>query len=175
MTRIEAGQAFEHQSALCSHEAAPEKLMHEVVLPWVLTLPRNPGPILDLAAGQGIEAKFLSDKGYYCVGSDLSQLMTRNSQNARRIRAKADSIPLKDQSLSGGFMKDAWGFLSPEMKQHALEEIKRVLVYDGSFLIVTQLGSCMRIYYTENSSRYGSPLKDTYDNDSNWQEVVSQL
>ncbi|PIS15970.1 hypothetical protein COT62_00935 [Candidatus Roizmanbacteria bacterium CG09_land_8_20_14_0_10_41_9] len=142
------------------------------LLPWAMNLRGR--SILDVTSGQGIEARWLNDRGFHIVAQDYCMKLLDSGYHAERVCACAETLPYGDQSFHGVLTKDALIFLSPEQRVNLLSEANRVLVRGGSLLIRTEsLTNCMRVHYLDEAH---GPVKEVFTDDgSRWRENVRKI
>lgn len=153
--RIGLPQSFDGVANLHKNEVGPKTA--EVILNWAGTLPKSRGGIVDLAAGQGIEASMLAGKGYRVLGIEISDFMIQNSYHGEMIRGDLTNLKLRQNSYSGALLKDAWIFLPIEKRLKFLGAVKKALVKDGSLLIISQM-SDTRAHLVPIGSRYPTKI-----------------
>ncbi|MFA6005965.1 MAG: class I SAM-dependent methyltransferase [Patescibacteria group bacterium] len=123
----------------------------QILLPWARRLP-TPGRILDLTAGQGIEAHTLRGLGYPTVAADLSFFMLQNAYADRRVLHEVTSLPFAPYSFEGALTKDALVFISPTDRVAMFRGLKRLIRPHGSLLVNSQISTHMKIYYRPKDS-----------------------
>lgn len=148
-------------------------LTQKIILPWAYkiadTLPNN--TILDLAAGQGIESRILSEAGFDVISQDASsEMLAASYYQGPKVVGIAEQLPYQDASFAGILLKDALVFMSPESRDEMLNEAKRVLIPGGKMLVISEY-TRMRVW---KQDRPGSlAYKDTYPTNENWQELLA--
>lgn len=151
---------------------AEKSLSENYILPWANSLAGN--RILDLATGQGFEARELARNNFWVAGVDLSREMLRKNFHSMNVVGLSGKLPFRGKIFNGALMKDAWIFFSPKAKGETLGEIKRVLKPGGSLLLITEIGDKERIFFGRKDGGDGAPFYDSYPNDYNWQQRVDQ-
>lgn len=151
--------------------------------PWLESLTGN--HVLELAAGQGIEAKHATEKGFKVVCLDLSREMAAKTHFDKNQYTQADvaHLPFPENSLDGVYGNDFLIFVSPEKKRLMLNEIFRVLKPGGKVLLQSQIGDKLRIryYIVKGRNPDGTPQyaqanpHETYENNDSWQEKVREI
>jgi ubiquinone/menaquinone biosynthesis C-methylase UbiE len=168
-----AVQAFEDNENLRPNELCVE--MQQLLLDWAATLPAG-FPIIDLAAGQGIEAHYLATQGYSIIAQDPSELFANNSYHSNNRIGVAEALPDADASAGGILLKDAWMFLSPTQRMACLTESFRVLVPGGSLLLLSEQQSAHRARYLPNNSQLPQVMSGyDYSNDETYFSELEKL
>jgi hypothetical protein len=162
-------QAFNSVEATAEN---PQPLVFDnFILPWAKKLPD--GRIVDLAAGDCVEAKLLAKAGFRCLAIDASPLRLQEGGYPDAQVGPVDKLNLPNNSVSGLLLKDTLVFLPPDTRKSMFNEAKRVLKPGGSMLVISQLSEALRIHYVPNGSNY--PIKDTYPDNENWEAHLKSL
>ncbi len=147
----------------------------KIVLPWLRRLPTSPSGVLDLAAGQGIEAQFISEQGMSCTAIEPSAFLRKNSYYRHIKNGSVATLDFPQNSFGGVLLKDALIFIPPDDREKMMSSVRRLLVGGGSFLIISEQNSTLRIRYVPNGSQY--PQSEAYDWESvkdHWQEAIAE-
>lgn len=94
--------------------------------------------ILDIGCGQGIASRFCEGLQYYGVDSSdelLNRAKLLYKENKTFINGSAYSLPFEDDFFDAAFSINVWFHLADLPK--ASNELARVLIPSGNFLIVT--------------------------------------
>lgn len=151
-----------------------EALMREVIIPWAKRVSSR-GPILDLAAGQGIETKALNELGINCMAVDESKVLTVNSYaKDRTLRANAFQLPFADGIFSGVLLKDALVCFFPEETGVLLQEVRRVMAEQGSFLVISEAQRTLNVWFKPEDDSNLWRLR-VFEDTSDWLEKVSEV
>lgn len=148
-------------------------LTQKIILPWAHkladTIPNN--TILDLAAGQGIESRTLSEAGFDVISQDVSsEMLAASYYDGPKVIGIAEKLPYRDASFAGILLKDALVFLSPESRDEMLSEAKRVLVTGGKMLVISE-STYMRVWKQDHPNTLA--YKDTYPTNDNWEALYA--
>lgn len=143
-------------------------LFQTMIAPWLDGLPMGNKRVLDIAAGQGVEAAMIANFGWQTVAMEPSSLLSTHSFHNNRVRGVAEALPFKGDTFSGIICKDALIFLSPEVRREMLCEAHRVLVDGGKLLLVSQRSDALRIHYVPHDGTFAQ--KETYETDDAWQQ-----
>jgi len=114
---------------------------------FVRLIPDHTRPIVDAGCGSGRDVASLVERGYECVGVDLSSGMLRQAQTrvldkrAHWLLADIQAIPLETASVGGVWTNAALLHLDHEGQLAALQEFRRLLL-PGRPLFVSTLASC---------------------------------
>lgn len=122
---------------------------------WLDSLPSSAYGILDMAAGQGFESRYMSQLGNKVTAYDNSDYMASNAVYQVNY-GNMTSIKLPRNSFSGVLVKDAWVFLDDFERSQALDLFYSSLVRGGSTLILSQ-SSDTRAHIIPNESQL--PIK----------------
>jgi len=150
-------------------------IQDNVIGPWLRRLPESTGGVLDLAAGQGIEAQFISEQGVPCTTIEPSAFLRKNSYYRHIKKGSVATLDFPPNSFGGVLLKDALIFISPNDREKMMSSVRRLLVGGGSFLIISELNSTLRIRYLPNGSQY--PQSETYARKKvkdHWQEAIAE-
>jgi ubiquinone/menaquinone biosynthesis C-methylase UbiE len=158
------------------------------LLRWANALPASPSGIIDLAAGQGIEAFFLNQAGFKCFAVDASQLMISHSFVPDMARlGNAFKLAEPNDTYGGVLLKDALIFFSPPQRILLFEEAYRILIPGGRIIIISEeISTFAQVYspdtgvtsnywmnsskpsmFTKNKSNYESWLNAIYSAEAN--------
>lgn len=153
--------------------SSEDSLTQKIILPWAYkiadTLPNN--TILDLAAGQGIESRILSEAGFDVISQDASsEMLGASYYDGPKVVAIAEQLPYQDASFAGILLKDALVFMSPESRDEMLDEAMRVLVPGGRMLVASE-STYMRVWKQDRPNALA--YKDTYPTNDNWQALLT--
>lgn len=122
--------------------------------------------ILDLATGTGKQAIALARRGGHVTGADLSEDMLHYARiNARRlpvsfVHANGTSLPFEDGTFDITVMSFALHCMTPEVRLHTLQEMKRVTRAGGQVAFIDHCkptGTIGRFIY-RNYARFETPL-----------------
>lgn len=169
-TRI---QTFDDPINLKNEEISPA--LAAKLLSWAQSLPDSPHPLLDIAAGQGVEAAFLSANGYPTIAQDPSELYKDNAYHDVFRMGVADHLPDENESIRGIICKDVWLFLSPRQRMKALTEAYRVLVLGGSMLIISEATAQHRAHYIPKGSKYPQRFSNPEMTDADFYKHVESM
>lgn len=118
------------------NEVPRSPLLEERLFNWAEELPS--GWILDLAAGWGLEAKYLTDHDHPCIAYDASDYLTSHSLADDTEKGDVTKLRYKGDSFAGVMLINSLIFLSPWQRSRMFREVKRVLKRGGHFLIISQ-------------------------------------
>ncbi len=118
-----------------------EREAREAVDLVVRSLGQTRGPVLDLACGAGRHMREFARRGIAAVGLDLSSTLLREGKTAARdmMLSQGDMryLPFASGSfdLVVNFFTSFGYFADPEDDRRVLNEIRRVLLSDGRFML----------------------------------------
>jgi ubiquinone/menaquinone biosynthesis C-methylase UbiE len=175
MTHIEERvQAFDLQSDTKKRKA--ELFLSDLLSGWAQRQPPSPLGFLDLAAGLGIEAKMLADKGFSVIAQDPSEVMVAGNHHTNAKVGKAERLEYSDNSFSGLILKDAFMFLSPIQRKAMFKEALRTLVPGGSLFILSEKTDAHRARYLPNDSKFSQTLPSTdFESYEAWLKAAQEL
>lgn len=125
-----------------------QPLVRKIIFNWAQRLPGSPIKILDLAAGFATDAFILNQQGVRCFAQDNSFDMIDSDYNQGNVFAgAAEALAFPSNTLSGALLKDSLIFISPDQRQQALQELKRVLIPGGSLLVISEINHQYDIRY----------------------------
>lgn len=168
MVEIDKPQRFEEAHL----EYTPQSCLMEIIFDWAKKLPPSPQGIIDLVAGYGIEVEQLRSHGIPCLGQDASSYMIQHACTPLLRLGTAENLQqYPDRAFSGAFLKDSWILLSPLQRVAMLKHLRRVLITDGSLLIVSELKPEYTACYFANQDylTYSNP------NYAEWKAEVNRL
>ena len=155
---------------LSSQDVGPKTM--EILNVWVSTLPESAYGIIDMAAGQGFEARYLDELGYSVTAFDRSRDMIRGSVYPVK-HGDMTNIRLARASYSGILVKDAWVFLDHTERVTALQKFYASLVHSGSVLILSQFADT-RAHIIPNESKLPiKVIRSDFKSDKDWMAYVT--
>ncbi len=94
--------------------------------------------ILDIGGGTGLISKYLKEKGYNVVLSDLSiKMLNRvNDSNIPLFQADASSLPVRDNQFESVLAIDLLHHIVREKQRDILSETYRVLKNGGKVFFI---------------------------------------
>jgi SAM-dependent methyltransferase len=92
--------------------------------------------VLDLGCGKGRFSRRLSDLGARVVGLDLSAAMLSEAVDLDRVRASSRRLPFASASFDRVMAVEVFEHLAPRAVDQVCDEVRRVLVPGGTFVIV---------------------------------------
>lgn len=126
----------------------PQPELMKLVFNWVGGLPAAPVPVIDLAAGYGIEARELALKGIVCTCQDADWAMIQNAVSKVGYGKAEELEGHPENHFGGALLKDTWVCLSPNQRQKMLQSLKRILVPGGSLLISSEIQTTFVISFS---------------------------
>ncbi|MBN9288814.1 MAG: hypothetical protein BGO43_13900 [Gammaproteobacteria bacterium 39-13] len=138
-------------------DAANQKIVDTVIK---LSMPEKNALIADLGCGSGIFTQHLHERGYYCLGLDLShqllQLGRKQSQGINFLQADVEFLPFQDNSVDIVMLSCLVHHL-PDPTLCA-KEVFRVLKPGGRFVAFdpNRLNPFMYLYRDRSSPFYSS-------------------
>lgn len=170
---VNAPQAFEHNPEFHDNEIG--KVTQEILIKWADSLPKVNLPVIDVAAGMGIEASFLEKHGVTTIAQDPSEEYLEKSYVPHNHRIGiAEELPDAAESVRGILCKDSIMFLSPAQREKVFAEAQRVLIPGGSFLLITEYTTAHRAKYVPNNSQYPQTLTSA-DFGNSYERFVQEL
>lgn len=155
----------------------PQSQLMELILDWAKKLPFSQLGVLDLAAGYGVEAKKLSQEGIQSIAVEGSSYMLEHGVHDDMRLGLVEEIEFPKASFGGILLKDTWVLLSPTQRHQMLEGVERVLVSNGSLLIISELHKNHSASYLINKDESDpkSLNVDNYPSFEAWKEALALL
>ncbi len=154
---------------LSSNDVGPET--QNILMEWLSVLPSSSHGILDMAAGQGYEARFMSKLGHRVTAYDGSRNMIRGSVYPVN-QADMTNIKLPRASHEGILVKDVWVFLTDEERCRSLDIFYNALVRGGSVLIMSQYSDTRAHILSNESSFPFKVIRSDFPSDDDWMRYV---
>lgn len=138
-------------------DEANQKIIDTLLL---LLKPSKDKPLIDLGCGSGIFTQMLSERGFECIGVDLSHsLLRRGKQHQPQldfIQADVEALPFADNSLDTIVLSCLIHHLPDPSR--CIQELHRVLKPQGRFVAFdpNRLNPFMYLYRDRSSPFYSS-------------------
>lgn len=138
-------------------DEANHKIINTIIR---LLNPSQTDPLIDLGCGSGIFTQMLADRGFECIGVDLSHNLLRRGKQQRAdltfIQADVEALPFADNSVETIVLSCLIHHL-PDPRQCA-RELHRVLKPNGRFVAFdpNRLNPFMYLYRDRTSPFYSS-------------------
>ena len=130
----------------------PQINLMAVIFTWARQLPKSEGGIIDLAAGYGIEAQELTHQGVKCYCQDASSRMVDCAVMPVKVN-EAENLGIYPKNHFGGaLLKDTLIFLSPQQREKMLDGLNRILISQGSLLIISEIETRYGIQYYQQKN-----------------------
>lgn len=172
VVQVESPRFAQPFNGVYEHAVYPQPILTEqFLLPWAQSLPSR--KIVDLAAGECIEARILEGEGYDCLAIDASAERLQKGGFSNSRVGLVDELVLVPNSIGGALLKDAIIFFPPETQDAMLAQLREAIQPHGSLLIISQLADALRIHYIPRGSNL--PQKETYGDNTDWKDKVAQL
>ncbi len=169
-TRLESLQTGINIVGNRKEEIAQPLFTSAYLSPWLQSLPGN--CVLDLASGQGIEAKAISRQGFEVVAQDVSPSMLAGSYfEGLRVLGCAEVLPYADGTFDGILLKDALVFMDPISRDEMFLEAQRVLAPKGSMLISSE-STNMRVWRQDAPGKL--PYREFFETNDDWERIVEE-
>lgn len=134
---------------------------NQKIIDTLITLlkPSQDSPLIDLGCGSGIFTQLLSDRGYDCIGVDLSHnllLRGKRESSLHFIQADVEALPFADNSVETIVLSCLIHHLpDPSL---CIKELYRVLKPTGRFVAFdpNRLNPFMYLYRDRSSPFYSS-------------------
>lgn len=153
-------------------ETKPGSSTCDVLDEWVRSLPE--GVVLDLAAGQGIESRYIADAhNRKVVAYDISDNLRKQSVYSVN-RGDIFALNYGSRTYAGALIKDAWVFFDPNKRATLLEKLYNGLCTGGSVLIMSQWSDTRAHVIPPESDYPQKYLLSDYSSVSDWIFVLAK-
>jgi SAM-dependent methyltransferase len=116
-------------------ERPSDELRDAVVSGWL----RRPGRVVDLGCGLGTELRYLAERGWECLGVDLSLTALASARmsvsTSHFVSADVRRLPVPDGWATALIDRGCFHYLQPDQRAIYAAEACRVLRPDGRLLL----------------------------------------
>lgn len=148
---------------------------NQILLPWARSLRDGDEWIIDLGAGIGGEARWLSEQGYKTFAVEPSKTLSEKNMNKYIAQGYAEDVAslFLENSAKGAYIKDCLLWMSPEQREQMLDGLGKVIIPNGTLLIITQEIEFMADWYSYKGSFV--PKTASFDSNENWIQKLKEV
>jgi len=125
-------------------------------------MPKDKSQILELGCGGGNSTKYLTEKGYNVISTDLSQVaLERTKKNVPQAKTMLldiqEPLPFKDNQFSAVIADLCLHYFDEQKTKEIMQEIKRILKPDG--VLCARVNSTLDI---NHGAGQGKKIEENY-------------
>jgi acetyltransferase-like isoleucine patch superfamily enzyme/ubiquinone/menaquinone biosynthesis C-methylase UbiE len=142
--RFEENYVFEHRER-ATHDGMPENIIQYVQGRGkiITSLIDSNDVVLDVGCGEGIITSMIAEKAHNTTGCDYSDSTVKDAKtrypDINFLQSNVTSLKFEDNLFTKVVFTEVAEHLLPVQLENALDEIARVLRFDGALLITTPL------------------------------------
>jgi ubiquinone/menaquinone biosynthesis C-methylase UbiE len=154
-----------------------QPLINKYIDDWINIL-LSPKKVVDLTAGFGIDGQRLSRQqkiSTFSMDRSFQVISHLPSNEVPRIVAAAENPPFSESSFSGAILKDSLLFMSDLQRSQCFKNLNKVLVPNGSILVISELVEKFSVHYQAKFPFGSSPQTAYLSTKQELRKYVSEI